>query len=288
MLLERLKNSIRRNGLRSFLRQLDMRFGLGRIEYVLNTNWFNPLATIWLNFRSFPLSQAILLPIWIYGHPRLYCLSGKMEITSRIKSGMIRFNLVRSGSPCLQNLQSELQNCGHIIFDGAGIIGTGTRIFVEQNGILRIGRDFKICDMTNIGCMRSIIIGNNSWITHRCQIMDSNYHFVANFNKYIVTDRTQPIVIGDGCWIGNTTTITGGANVPNYTIVGSHSLINKSSNSTPESSMIGGVPAKLIASGFRRIDNREVENSVREYYKNKQKSPYKLADTITMQQCSEM
>lgn len=201
------------------LRKFDNRYGLGRMEELAFSNWFNPFVTIWLNFRSFPLSQAVRFPIAVYGHPRLYNLSGSMRVEGKISAGMIKFNQVRTGSPNVQSLQSEIMNQGTIIFRGYGVIGTGVIVRVASSGTLEVGKDFKITDMSNIGCYEKVSIGDHTRITHRCQILESNYHYVANFNKRIIPKWHRPIVIGKGCWICNSSTLTGGTGLPDYTIV---------------------------------------------------------------------
>ncbi len=282
----KLLDKIKKYGLGNIVRYLDSKYGLGRLEYLISINWFNPFLTLWVNLRSFPFRQAIKMPFWVYGRPRFYSLSGRMKITGRVKSGQIQFNKARPGAPSLMSCQSELYNLGQIVFEGTNItIGCGVKIFVERKALLALGGNLKIQDMVNIGCIRYIKIGYQSWITHRCQVMDSNYHFIANFNNHTIPDRTHPIVIGKGCWIGNSTTVTGGTILPEFTIVSSNSLVNKHSNSTPSNSVIGGIPAKLIGSGFRCIENQALDVSVRKYYRD-HNDIFPLPNDVDMMVCS--
>lgn len=250
------------------------------------SNWFNPLATIWLNFRSFPFSQALHLPIYVYGHPRLYNLSGKMRIVGKVTTGMITFNQTRAGSPSVMSIQSEIMNQGTIIFHGKGVIGTGNKIRIAPKATLEIEQNFKITDLVNIGCYSRIFIGEQSRITHRCQILDSNYHYVANFNKRIIPRWNKPISIGKGCWICNSTTVTGGSILPDFTIVASNSLVNKDFSNIEKSSMIGGTPARFLATGFRRIENNECEMKIQHYYMQYPKGTFSIPEDMTMDKCS--
>ena len=265
-MINKLRRRLKRHSLKGLLRLLDSYYGLGLLEHLLFCNWFNPFATIWLNIRSFPIKQAFLFPIWCYGRPRFYDLSGQMRIEGKVISGMIRFNQVKYGAPSNMSVQSEILNQGRIIFRGQGLIGTGTKIAVAYGAVLDIGKKFKITDMCNIGCFREIRIDEQSRIVHRCQVFDSNYHYVANFAHGIVPNHIHPIHIGKGCWVCNSSTITGGTVLPNYTIVGSNSLVNKDFSNIPESSMIGGIPAKLIATGFRKIENSRIEREIADFY----------------------
>jgi acetyltransferase-like isoleucine patch superfamily enzyme len=184
------------------------------------------------------------------------------------------------------SVQSEIQNHGLIIFRGQGLIGTGNKIVVGYNAVLDIGKNFKISDMCNIGCFREIRIGEQSRIVHRCQVFDSNYHYVANFVHRIVPNCIRPVQIGKGCWVCNSSTITGGAILPNYTIVGSNSLVNKDFSNIPESSMIGGVPAKFLATGFRKVENCAKKHKINLYYYNNPQKTYVIPELDTCDEYS--
>ncbi len=56
-LLSKVRKIKREKGLSSFQTVIDSKFGLGKVECLLNINWFNPFLTIWLNFRSLPLKK---------------------------------------------------------------------------------------------------------------------------------------------------------------------------------------------------------------------------------------
>lgn len=271
---------------KKFIHRVDLKIGFSALERLFSKNWFNPFATIYLNLRSFPLAQAIKMPVWVYGCPRFYELSGRMVVDGKVSSGMIRFNQVKPGAPSNMSVKSEILNKGLIIFHGVGLIGTGNKIVVGSKGTLDIGKNFKITDMCNIGCLKEICIGEGSWIVHRCQIFDSNYHFVANFANGTVPDYSKPIRIGKGCWICNSSTITGNAVLPDYTIVASNSLVNKDMSDIPESSMIGGTPAKLIVTGFRKIENSKIENEILKFYNDTPDGMFKIPAEATMEEYS--
>lgn len=277
---------IKKKNFKEILRKIDNKYGMGWLEMHIASNWYNPFATIWLNFRCLSLTQAWRLPISVYGHPRFYNLSGSIHIAGKVTTGMITFNQTRAGSPSLMNQQSEIMNQGLIIFHGKGVIGTGNKIRIAPNATLEIGANFKITDFVNIGCYSRITIGELSRIVHRCQVLDSNYHYVANYNKRIVPKWTKPINIGKGCWICNSTTITGGAIIPDFTIVASNSLVSKDFSNIENNSMIGGIPAKLIATGFRRIENRECEQEIQRYYAQYPNGMFSIPEDMTMDKCS--
>lgn len=116
--------------------------------------------------------------------------------------------------------------------------------------------------------------------------MDSNYHYMADFNNKIVKRHCAPIVIGSYCWICNSTTVTGGAVIPDKVIVSSNSLVNKDMSDVPEGAVIGGLPAKLLRTGVRRIENKAFEKVLNDYFANNEfADTYKLDASLPESIC---
>lgn len=285
---DKLKDKLKEKSRIEIIKAILSLFSISHFESLLASNWFNPIASLWLNFRSFPLAQAYRLPIFVYGRPRLYSLSGKMRIVGKTKIGMIKFNKNRPGAPSLQSIQSELVNNGLILFNGHGEIGTGNKIYVGEKALLEIGNNFQIADFINIGCSTKISIGEQSRIAHRCQIFDSNYHFIANFSKQIIPNRTHPIKIGKGCWICNSTTISGGAIISKFTIVASNSLVNKDFSNLNPGSLIGGSPAKFITKDLWRVENNQLSTDLYKYYLGNSSTTYSIPNNITEKICRNL
>jgi len=236
------------------------------IESMPYRNWFNPLMTFYLNFRSFPLKQAIKLPVFVYGWPKFFSLFGNMECIDVCKMGMIKLNQTNSGAPSNSGFSTAINNWGKIIFHGPCLIYTANKINVLHRAVLELGANTKIMNFVNITAHNQVFIGEYTWIAHRSQIFDSNFHFIANINKRIIDRCNKPIYIGKSCWICNTSTITAGAKIPDYTIVASNSLVNKDFTDIPMDSIIGGIPAKHIASGYRRVSNTKMEIELWKYF----------------------
>ena len=139
----------------------------------------------------------------------IYSLSGKIVFRCPLKTGMVKFNYSASGAPQNMSVQSEILNQGTIIFNGEGVIGTGNKLRIGFGAVLELGRGFKITDACNISCFKKIVIGDNSWIVHRSQVMDTNFHFVADFKRVEILPLKKEIFIGKHCWICNSSTIMG-------------------------------------------------------------------------------
>lgn len=245
---------------------LDSRYGLGRLEKLFFSNWFNPVLTIWINFRSLPIRQAFRFPLWVYGRPRFYCLSGKIRFRCKdVKSGMIKINFIKYGAPGNMSRQTEIYNLGTIEFGGPCEIGTGNKIIVASKTLLSIGSKCLISDNCTIAAYRGITIGDITRITHSCQILDTSFHYIADLNKKIAYDNSAKLNIGKACWIGNSSAVVKGANLPDYAIIGSHSLVNKDFSSIENGCIIAGIPAKLIKNDVVRIFNLNIENLIWHY-----------------------
>lgn len=230
-------------------------------------HWFNPIYTLYINFVFFPIRQAIKFPVFVYGWPKLFSQYGRMECIDKCKTGMVRLNVTIPGGPQYAAGNSQLNIWGKVIFRGTCEIGSGNKINVGENGLLDLGDGTKITSFCNVTAYSKISIGAQSWIAHRCQVFDTNFHYIADFNKNIVKKQATPIFIGEYCWICNSSTITGGAIIPDKTIVASNSLVGKDFSAIPSESIIGGIPAKLISTGYRKIESKNFLIRINNYFK---------------------
>lgn len=145
------------------LKHLYTWYGLSFWERMFFVHWFNPFATLYINLRCFPLRQALKFPLWAYGRPTIYGLSGRMAVEGcKVRTGLVRFNRTMVGAPSFMSAQSEIGVRGSIVFHGKCNIGCGTKIYVGENGALSIGGDTKIADFVNVGCFHGIYIGERA------------------------------------------------------------------------------------------------------------------------------
>lgn len=165
-------------------------------------------------------------------------------------------NFHEAGAPANMGGPEEFNIWGTIVFKGKCQIGTGGKITVGDCGKLILGDDSKIMSQCNITAYKFVTIGNSFLMAHRSQIFDTGYHYVADFREHKVKRLASPISIGNNCWQCNSSTIMGGVILPDCTIIASKSLVNKNLSDLPEESIIGGSPAKLIATGYRLVQNK--------------------------------
>lgn len=237
---------------------------LGKIGRILYNNHINWVKTAYFNFRSLPFKQAVKFPVYVYSNTSLIDLSGRVEITGEISPGMVKL-----GKKWARSFgKTRVLNYGVIKFGNNVRICEGAYIVVDPSGTLNIGNNVRIGENTEIFTAYKISIGNNTGIAYQSQILDSDSHYMINTRTREIRYCKAEIRIGDNNWIGSRTTIKKGTITPNNLIVSSsYSVLCKDYTKTiPENSVIGGIPAKLIATDYRRVFNLKSEVELSNYY----------------------
>ena len=94
-----------------------------------------------------------------------------------------------------------------------------------------------------------------------------------------VARNKAPIIIGKYNWIANKTVIKKNTKIPDYTIVASsNTLLSKDYTENGEFCVLGGIPAKVIAKGIRRIYNYKAEAEINDYFKHNPDCKYLQLD----------
>lgn len=235
------------------------------IEHYFYRNHLSILKTIYINFRSLPFKQAIKLPIYIYGNVELDSLYGDIEIIGEIKRGMIRFGLPTDG-PIIDYRVAHIINLGKITFHGKATFSNGTTIN-NRGGHIILGENVYFGENSRIISYFRVEIKDCSRFSYDIQILDSDIHYYIDCEQHKIKSAQNGIIIGERCTISNRVTILKGANLPNDIIVASNSLLNKDYIDIPPYSLIGGMPAKFIKGGIRRVFNIHNERMLKKYFK---------------------
>ena len=231
----------------------------------------NLIKTIILNFKLFPMNIAKKLPIVLLGKVNISGCTGHVGFSEPIYTGMVIIgelpddtNAFKRNSPSRFKVSGDLVFGKHIHIRGGGLFNVG------KEGKMTIGNDTLINSYCRVWCTSVMNIGKNNRISWECQLFDSNFHYLVDDDGYVCNCKGK-VEIGDNVWIGNRCTISKGCVLPNYSVVGSGSYVNKDFTEYGERSILGGVPAKYIKSGYRRLFDSKKELDVENFFENNPK-----------------
>jgi acetyltransferase-like isoleucine patch superfamily enzyme len=135
--------------------------------------------------------------------------------------------------------------------DGDLMIAGGSKIFVQENGFLKIGgkevEDDTCIINAIISVHKRVEIGKDCMITTDSIITDSNWHYVEYDGK--PSQIQSDTIIGNHVWVCPGSNILKGAIVGDNCIIATKSLVN--GGEYPENSLIAGMPAKVIRSNCK-------------------------------------
>jgi acetyltransferase-like isoleucine patch superfamily enzyme len=224
---------------------------MNKIRTVISLCVFGLLSlpkTIYFNFKSLPIHQAVFLPILVGYKVKISEVhKGIIEFDSsfpKFRPGLIRFGY---GGPkgIVSNRYSEicLQN-GKLMFAGRAFFGEGTSIRI--NGRLHIGKNFSASKNTFISCSADgSSIGDNVMCGWNVHLRDSDGHTVYFEGKPKVSKKAFDI--GNHVWICAEAHILKGVCIGQESIVAYRSTVTSSFSEMGV--LIGGTPAKLIQKG---------------------------------------
>lgn len=204
------------------------------------------LKTIYFNLKYFGYSKGLLFPIYISKNVCFNKLEGKIEILQP-KRGVVKIGFGNVGIFDKKYDRTVLEFCGDatIIFDGSANIGHGSKISVQNSGILKFGNNFCITANSTIICTKEITFGHNCLLSWDILIMDSDLHKIVDKNASVLNEPRQ-IYVGNNVWIGARSTILKGVEIGSGNVIGANSLVTNSFK--VEHSVIAGMPAKIIKS----------------------------------------
>ena len=120
--------------------------------------------------------------------------------------------------------------------------GTGSGHFVHQasrKSELRIGRNSAITKNHHLDCTNTLSIGDFTTIAgYQSQFLTHSIDVFAS------RQDSKPILIGNYCFVSTNVTVLGGAKLPDYSVLGAKSLLNKQFDTTY--CLYGGVPSVLL------------------------------------------
>lgn len=223
----------------------------------------NVLKTLRFNFHFFPWRTALKLPVLCYGRVRFRSWKGTVEIVGPVYTGMVRIGVKKQYVDTSRSETQWIIN-GKIVFVGQATFFRGTYVLVADGAELRLGgKSTLIGSNTKIFCFEKITIGSDTRIVWESQVYDTSFHYLERPGEEIpIKPLTAPVYIGARVWIGNRTTISKGAVIPDDTVVASNSLVNHDHSDLAPYSLIAGIPAVYKATGFHRVWDKKREREL--------------------------
>jgi acetyltransferase-like isoleucine patch superfamily enzyme len=143
----------------------------------------------------------------------------------------------------------------------------GILLIFPYGGDIKIGRNCYIGDHSRIWSGEEVVIGNDVFISHNVNVMDTNSHetdayeralsyqklFKNGYQKSKGKVETAKVKISDHVWIGFNSIILKGVTVGEGAIIGAGSVITKD---VPSYTLVAGNPAKII----KQLINERAEN----------------------------
>jgi acetyltransferase-like isoleucine patch superfamily enzyme len=241
-----------------------------KVIYHLSQPKLNIFKTLLFNFKVFPIKEALKLPVYFYGSVNFYWLRGAVEFDcQRIHSGMVKFGLNNEfNNRIKENSFVLLDENSTLTFGGPCSFGTGFLLRCARDSELYLGENTFFGGSQKIICTKKISIGAFTRSAFETQIIDTNSHFILNDG--IVRPRDGEVTIGKYNWIGNRCSITKGAKTKPYTIVASNSIVGKDFTlASGANQLLGGIPAKVVGNGFKRIWSNQAELKLIELFKTR-------------------
>lgn len=210
----------------------------------------NIVKTLYVNFYYFPFSTALKFPILIYRNVKLSRIAGKITINASVRSGLLAIGKRNIGTLDHKNVRSIWEVRGEVILDGKVSLGSGSRISVASDAVLRFGDNFSMTGNSSIVCQKNISFGNDCLLSWDILVMDSDFHKILNSQGETI-NAPSPIRIGNHVWIGCRSTILKGVQVADHSVIAAGAIITKTLPDTH--SIYGGNNLKLKSN----IDWRE-------------------------------
>lgn len=225
----------------------------------------NPISirkTLVFNYLAFGWKGIYKVPIFIYGNTNIYRV-GKINIHCKMNRGLVRIgrlNFKSQGDTRFFN-SGTINIYGPVKIEGASIFENYGKVSFYGNNV--------ISDGSMVLIRSEFQMGIHSRLGFHGFIMDSDDHFTIDINTRKVYRNSKPIIIGAYNWFGNSTIIKKGVVTPDYLIVAStNALLTKDYTNLPPYSVLGGMPAKVIKSGIRRVFNLHNESDIIKHFKN--------------------
>lgn len=186
--------------------------------------------TIWFNFKTLPIRQAIRLPILIDYRTKIKSgKKGSIIIPSNSPFATIKYGWGEGskGNFCNNKNFIYIHDSGKIIFNGKAQFALGVTLRCDNKGIIEFGKNLKTNQ--NFSCFSNtyIKLGNDILIGWNVNIRDSDGHHILDINSDQILNPNKTILIGNNVWISSHVDILKGSFINDNSIIGFRSLVTR-------------------------------------------------------------
>ena len=230
-----------------------------KILLFLKVDWID---TIRINLFHLPFHQGRKFPILLF-KAKLSVRHGA-QIELRIPDEDCHFGILKLGCCYVKNvistqgIQIDLRT-GKPIFGGSGIIGNGSNIITRCNGVIELGHNISAAGNLAVTSFHHIHVGNDVSCSWNVSIYDTDFHQLEDMITGKSLKMTKDVFIGDNCWICQKSTILKGTRLPDWSIVGACSLVNKDFSGYPSGSTFVGSPVTVLSKRLIRSDQKIID-----------------------------
>jgi acetyltransferase-like isoleucine patch superfamily enzyme len=175
------------------------------------------------------------------------------EQVKQINSQIINNKALITKHALVYNPQSDRSK----ICIGENSIISGTLLVFKYGGQITIGERCYIGDYSRIWSGESVKIGNDVFVSHNVNIMDTNSHELdalerkSSYEKLLVAGLptqkgnviTRPVIIEDHVWVGFNAVVLKGVRIGEGAIIAAGSVITKD---VPAYCMVAGNPGEIV------------------------------------------
>ena len=111
----------------------------------------------------------------------------------------------------------------------------------EGLGRIHIGNYSIVNPGVRISSAASIEIGHSCMLAMNCYLSDADWHDIHH--RIFAPGNSEPIVLGNNVWIGDSALVTKGVTVGDNSIVGAWSVVTKD---VPANVIVAGNPARVV------------------------------------------
>ena len=212
---------------------------------VFNSKILDLPKTIYFNFKVFPFTIAIKLPILVSRNMKVKNLHrGSIEINSDIRRFMVKIGIGGSeGQIGNEKGFWSINKGAKVIFNGSAGFSRGNSVRVDS-GIMMIGDNFNSNSFTMYHCVNGITFGNNVLIGCHVTFRDNDGHSIFHSERSYDKKNNNPIFVGDNVWICAKADVLKGSFISKGCVVAYRScVLTKFQN---ENCLIAGYPARIL------------------------------------------